>query len=74
MVILYLMAILYHRTAFIRCSYAYLGAIEPEIKLSLDLKPEAVAFTRESVFYRQHQVPFGRPLWRSPMSACWVLY
>ncbi|MGF6408363.1 hypothetical protein [Paraburkholderia sp. MM5482-R1] len=60
MVILYLMAILYHRTALIRRCYAYLGAMEPEIKTSLHLKPEAVAFTRESTFYRQHEAPFGR--------------
>jgi hypothetical protein len=60
MVILYLMAILYHRTAFIRRCYAYLSAMEPEIRVNLDLKPEAVAFTRESTFYQQHEAPFRR--------------
>jgi len=60
MIILYLMVILYHRTAFIRRCYYYLGAVEPEIKVSLGLPENAVAFTRESRFYHQHKSPFAR--------------
>src|SRR5882672_8946377 len=37
MTVLYLMVILYHRTVFIQRCYAYLGAIEPELKKSLRL-------------------------------------
>lgn len=60
MVILYLMIILYHRTAFIRRCYSYLSAVEPEIKACLDLPEEAVAFTRESKFYQSHKSPFAQ--------------
>ncbi|MGF6597766.1 hypothetical protein P3T23_002483 [Paraburkholderia sp. GAS448] len=60
MVILYLTAVLYHRTAFIRRCYAYLAAMEPELRAGLELPPDSVAFTRESVFYGQHRATFGR--------------
>jgi hypothetical protein len=60
MTILYLMVILYHRTAFIRRCYSYLSAIEPEIKRGLGLTDPAVAFTRESTFYQQNKAPFAR--------------
>ena len=60
MVILYLMVILYHRTAFIRRCYSYLSAVEPEIKAGLSLPDEAAAFTRESTFYQSHKSPFAR--------------
>ncbi|MEE8586796.1 MAG: hypothetical protein V3T83_18290 [Acidobacteriota bacterium] len=60
MIILYLTVILYHRTAFIRRCYLYLGAIEPEIKSGLGLPTQAVVFTRESTFYQQHKAPFAR--------------
>ena len=60
MVILYLMVVLYHRTAFILRSYRYIAALEPEIKSSLGLPEEAVAFTRESAFYQKYRSPFAR--------------
>lgn len=60
MIVLYLMVILYHRTAFIRRCYFYLGGIEPELKLGLGLPQEAVAFTRESTFYHKHKAPYSR--------------
>lgn len=60
MIILYLMVILYHRTVFIRRCYRYLAALEPEIKAGLALPPAAVAFTRESTFYKQDAAPFSR--------------
>jgi hypothetical protein len=60
MIILYLMVILYHRTAFIQRCYAYVGSLESEIKRGLGLPEEAVAFTRESKFYRNHKAPFAR--------------
>lgn len=59
MAILYLMLILYHRTAFIRRCYVYLGAIEPEIKSRLGLADDATAFTRESTFYERNKAPFA---------------
>jgi hypothetical protein len=60
MIVLYLMVILYHRTAFIRRCYLYLAELEPELKRSLGLPEEALAFTRESTFYRSHKAPYSR--------------
>jgi hypothetical protein len=51
MAVMYLMLVLYHRTTFINRSYRYLEALEKEIRASLQLSPESVAFTREGVFY-----------------------
>jgi hypothetical protein len=59
MIILYLMVILYHRTSFIRRCYAYLDAIEPELKSGLGLDPAAVAFTREGSFYHRYKSPYA---------------
>jgi len=60
MIIQYLMVILYHRTASIQRCYAYLSAIEPELRQDLELAPETVAFTREGAFYVRHKSPFSR--------------
>jgi hypothetical protein len=59
-VILYLTAVLYHRTAFIRRCYAYLAAMEAELRDGLGLAPDSVAFTRESAFYGRHRAGLGR--------------
>jgi hypothetical protein len=59
MIILYLMVILYHRTSFIRRCYAYLDAIEPELKSGLGLDPVAVAFTREGSFYHRYKSTYA---------------
>lgn len=50
MVVFYLMLALYHRALHVLCNYAYLGALETEIRELLDLQESHVAFTRESVF------------------------
>ncbi len=50
-VVFFLVFNLYHRTQFILRSYAYLGAIESEIRTELDISDSQVAFTRESNFY-----------------------
>lgn len=60
MTVLYLMLLLYHRTAFIRRCYSYLGAIEPELRDGMALGPGSVAFTREGRFYLQHRIPFAK--------------
>lgn len=60
MTVLYLMLLLYHRTAFIRRCYRYLDAIETELRHGLGLADNAVVFTREGRFYSQHKIPFAR--------------
>jgi hypothetical protein len=49
-VIFFLMVNLFHRALYVLRNYAYLGALEKEIRELLELKAE-VAFTRESGFY-----------------------
>ncbi len=55
MAVLYLMLLLYHRTAFIVRNYSYLEALEKELRSGLDLAPESAVFTRESDFYWSHR-------------------
>ncbi|HEX4603976.1 MAG TPA: hypothetical protein VH724_08300 [Candidatus Angelobacter sp.] len=50
-VILYLTVNLYHRARYVLRNYAYLSALESEIRQTLSLREGAVAFTRESTFY-----------------------
>jgi hypothetical protein len=50
-VVFYLMVNLCHRALYVLRSYAYLGALEREIRESLGLKGDSAAFTRESDFY-----------------------
>ncbi len=49
--ILYLTVNLYHRARYVLRNYAYLSAIENEIREALGLGENTVAFTRESTFY-----------------------
>jgi hypothetical protein len=49
--ILYLTVNLYHRARYVLRNYAYLSAMEHEIRATLNLSNNAVAFTRESTFY-----------------------
>jgi hypothetical protein len=49
--ILYLTVNLYHRARYVLRNYAYLSALEREIRAALNLSNGAVAFTRESTFY-----------------------
>jgi hypothetical protein len=49
--IFYLMVNLFHRALYVLRNYAYLGAIEKEIRSGLSIPNEAVAFSRESTFY-----------------------
>lgn len=50
-VIFYLMFNLYHRALSVLLQYAYLGALEKEIREGLGFQGESKAFTRESDFY-----------------------
>jgi hypothetical protein len=50
-VIFYLTVNLYHRSRYVLRNYAYLGALENEIRQQLGLSAPSVAFTRESSFY-----------------------
>lgn len=50
-VVLYLTINLYHRDRYVLRNYAYLSALETEIRQKLALNTVAVAFTRESTFY-----------------------
>lgn len=54
-VILYLMVNLYHRTRYVLRNYAYLSALETDIRQALGLGKDNVAFTRESTFYWGHR-------------------
>jgi hypothetical protein len=49
--ILYLTVNLYHRARYVLRNYAYLSALEHEIRAALNLSNGAIAFTRESTFY-----------------------
>lgn len=49
--VLYLTINLYHRDRYVLRNYAYLSALEAEIRQILALDSAAVAFTRESTFY-----------------------
>jgi hypothetical protein len=49
--VLYLTINLYHRDRYVLRNYAYLGALETEIRQTLALDAAAIAFTRESTFY-----------------------
>ena len=55
MVVLYLMVILYHRTAYIVRSYQYLSAVEDDIRAGLHGWEELKSFTREGEFYKRHK-------------------
>lgn len=50
-VIFYLTVNLYHRARYVLRNYAYLSALEREIRQQLALPEATVAFTRESTFY-----------------------
>ncbi len=50
-VIFYLTVNLYHRARYVLRNYAYLSALEREIRQELALPESTVAFTRESNFY-----------------------
>ncbi len=50
-VIFYLTVNLYHRARYVLRNYAYLSALESEIRQQLALPATTVAFTRESTFY-----------------------
>jgi len=50
-VVFYLMVNLCHRALYVLRNYAYLGALEREIRESLNLTRDSVGFTRESDFY-----------------------
>ncbi len=50
-VVFYLVVNLCHRALYVLRSYAYLGALEHEIRELLSLGDESTAFTRESSFY-----------------------
>jgi hypothetical protein len=50
-VIFYLMVNLFHRAVYVLRNYAYLGALEKEVRSALSLSDQDVAFTRESNFY-----------------------
>jgi hypothetical protein len=50
-VIFYLIVNLYHRARYVLRNYAYLSALEREIRQQLALPDSTVAFTRESTFY-----------------------
>ncbi len=54
-VILYLMVNVYHRANYVLRNYAYLGALEAEIRQVLGLRENSVSFTRESTFYWGHR-------------------
>jgi len=60
MVVMYLMLILYHRTATIQRFYKYMSLLENEIRDSLALPSTAASFTRESSFYQAHKPVLGR--------------
>ena len=49
-VVFFLMVNLFHRALYVLRNYAYLGALEREIRTSLSIN-NGVAFTRESEFY-----------------------
>jgi small-conductance mechanosensitive channel len=50
-VVFYLMVNLFHRALYILRNYRYLGALETEIRTTLQLNESDLAFTRESSFY-----------------------
>lgn len=56
-VIFYLTVNLYHRALYVLMSYAYLGALEAEIREEIGVGEAAVAFTRESSFYWRRRDP-----------------
>lgn len=60
MVVLYLMVILYHRTAFIVRSYRYLEAVENDIRAGLPAGQALVSFTREGAFYKGSRPALSR--------------
>jgi len=49
--VLYLMVNLHHRSDFVLRNYQYLGRLEQEIRVALNLNEDSVAFSRESGFY-----------------------
>lgn len=51
LVIFYLMVNLFHRALYVLRNYAYLGALEVEIRNDLKVNEGSIAFTRESTFY-----------------------
>jgi len=50
-VIFYLTVNLYHRALYVLMNYAYLGALEAEIRAALGLSRSSISFSRESSFY-----------------------
>lgn len=53
--IFYLMVILYHRTFNLVRNYEYLARLEGELRELLELSDNEVAFTRESLFYKNNK-------------------
>lgn len=51
MLVFYLMVNLHHRSHYVLRNYQYLGKLEQEIRLALELDSTSVAFSRESSFY-----------------------
>ncbi|UCF05213.1 MAG: hypothetical protein JSV33_15045 [bacterium] len=51
LIVFYLMVNLCHRALYVLRSYAYLGALEQEIRESLGIAEGSAGFTRESHFY-----------------------
>lgn len=60
MVVMYLMLILYHRTATIQRFYKYMALLEGDIRDALALAGTTTSFTRESSFYEAHKPLLGR--------------
>ena len=58
--VFYFMANLYHRTVGVMRSYDYLGALEKEIRTSLQLADGSIAFSREGNYYWNHRPPLMR--------------
>src|SRR5262249_7764912 len=55
MVVMYLMLILYHRTATIQRLYKYMAVLEAKIRDAMNLAGTTQSFTRESSFYAAHK-------------------
>jgi hypothetical protein len=60
MVVMYLMLLLYHRTATIQRFYKYLALLENDIRDALAMTGTPTSFTRESSFYQMHKPVLGR--------------
>lgn len=59
-VVMYLMLLLYHRTAKIQRFYKYMAELESEIRDDLQLDQCNVGFTREGVYYQKNKPVLGK--------------